>query len=380
MPKAKRGRNVTIHDSMGPEPTWLDQNDLSEKELKIKIGIALNWYNYFYDKKKGKATLVSFLKKRKYDVDVISFVQKAPDWCIGSTIVAIAKMRTNGLERQVPGGNTNDFFESRLANIIEQGKQAVEPAEEDNKPSAPVISIKQRTFESACKQAEPIEEAIEEFSNGGYKKSDFDCFKFLRSQQIKGGIAKVMKDLYVAETEELEEALAGTCEQLNEGYSHMKKATLKKYAAFMRSICDDLDRWVSNQKAVRKPRKAKAKPIGKVVEKMKFARSNEEYKLQSISPEKVIGADQLWVFNVKYRTLGVYNAMGPSGLTVKGTTLQGFDDKTSKKKKLRKPEEVLKRCLSGGKIVLRKVLDEVNSKESVLNGRLNEETILLRVV
>jgi hypothetical protein len=94
----------------------------------------------------------------------------------------------------------------------------------------------------------------------------------------------------------------------------------------------------------------------------------------------VIGADQLWVFNVKYRTLGVYNAMGPSGLTIKGTTLQGFDDKTSKKKKLRKPEEVLKRCLTGGKIVLRKVLDEVNSKESAMNGRLNEETILLRVV
>ena len=28
MPKAKRSRNVTVHDSMGPEPTWLDQNDL----------------------------------------------------------------------------------------------------------------------------------------------------------------------------------------------------------------------------------------------------------------------------------------------------------------------------------------------------------------
>ena len=199
MPKAKRSRNVTIHDSMGPEPTWLDQNDLSEFELKIKIGNALNWYNYFYDKKKGKSTLISFLKKRKYDADTIKFVQKAPDWCVGSTIVAIAKMRTNGLERQVPGGNTDDFFESRLANIIVQGKQAVEPVEE-LKPAVPVISIKQRTFESACKQAEPIEIAIEEFVDGGYKKSDFDCFKFLRSQQIKGGIAKVMRDLYVGET------------------------------------------------------------------------------------------------------------------------------------------------------------------------------------
>jgi hypothetical protein len=60
MPKQIK-RGATIHDGMGVEPTWLDQNDLSEQELKLKIGSALNWYNYFYEKKKGKATLISYL-------------------------------------------------------------------------------------------------------------------------------------------------------------------------------------------------------------------------------------------------------------------------------------------------------------------------------
>lgn len=371
-------RGATIHDGMGVEPTWLDQNDLSDQELKVKIGNALNWYNYFYDKKKGKTTLLSYLKKLKYDADTIKMVQKAPDWSVGSTIVAICKMRINGLERSVPGANTDDFFSSRLQNIIEAGKKNIEPDEEDAKPNVPVKSIQQRTFESACKQAEPIEDAIEEFTNAGYKGT-FDTFKFCKQQQIKGGIAKLMLSFFVGEADELEEALAGKCEQLNEGYSHMKKAELKRYAQFMRGICNDLERHSATQKSVRKPRKTKAKPIGKIVEKMKFARNNEEYKLQSIPPEKVVGASQLWVFNVKYRTLGVYNATGPSGLTVKGTTIQGFDDSTSIKKKLRKPDEVLQRCLTGGKIVMRKLLTEVNAKESALNGRLNEDTILLRV-
>lgn len=377
MPKQMK-RGATIHDGMGVEPTWLDQNDLSEQELKMKIGSALNWYNYFYEKKKGKTTLLTYLKKNKYDADILKMVQKAPDWSIGSTIVAIAKMRLNGLERSVPGANTDEFFSSRLNSIVELGKKTIEPDEEDAKPNVPVISIQQRTFESACKQAEPIEEAIEEFASAGYT-GEFDTFKFCRAQQIKGGIAKVMLGFYTAEADELEEALLGKCEQLKEGYSHFKKAQLKRYAKFMRSICDDLERWASNQKAVRKPRKAKAKPIGKIIEKMKFARTNEDYKLQSIPPEKVVGANQLWVFNVKYRTIGVYNATGPSGLTVKGTTLQGFDEATSIKKKLRKPEDVLQRCLTGGKIVLRKLMDEVNAKESALNGRLNEDTILLKV-
>jgi hypothetical protein len=284
----------------------------------------------------------------------------------------------NGLERTGPGANTDEFLEKRLASIVEHGRNAAEPVAEV-KSNIPVKSIQQRTFETACGYAEAIEDAIEEFESSGYKTSEFDTFKHLRGQQVKAGVASIMLRMYSGQADELEEALAGKCEQLNEGYSHFKKAQLKRYAKFMRGICDDLERWVSNQKATRAPRKTKAKPIGKIVEKMKFARSNEEYKLQSIPPEKVIGAEQLWVFNVKYRTLGVYNAMGPAGLSVKGTTLQGFDEATSIKKKLRKPDDILKRCVSGGKIVMRKLMDEVNSKESALNGRLNEETILLRV-
>ena len=49
-------------------------------------------------------------------------------------------------------------------------------------------------------------------------------------------------------------------------------------------------------------------------------------------------------------------------------------------KTIRKPDEVLVRVLEGGKIILRKVLDEINAKHSEMNGRLNNETILLRVV
>jgi hypothetical protein len=47
---------------------------------------------------------------------------------------------------------------------------------------------------------------------------------------------------------------------------------------------------------------------------------------------------------------------------------------------LRKPAEVIKRVMEGGKIVLRKVLTDLTTTETQLNGRFNEDTILLRVV
>jgi hypothetical protein len=71
--------------------------------------------------------------------------------------------------------------------------------------------------------------------------------------------------------------------------------------------------------------------------------------------------------------------MGPSGLTVKGTTLLGYDEKLSVTKTLRKPQDVLKRLLEGGKLVLRKIMDEVKSKEKPARGRINSDVILVRV-
>lgn len=375
---AKR-KTVTIEDQyMGAEPTWADQNDLTEIEFKSKIANALNWYNYFYDKKSSRKTLVDYLKKHKYDKDTIQCVQKAPEWTFGSTLIALVKMRNNGLERSCEGANTQSFFDGKVDEIAKHGQSVVE-VKEESKPTAPVVSIQQRMLETAASLTDEIEEAIESFSNNGYK-SDFDTFAYLQKQQVKGMIAQKMLTFYAGEADELEEALLGKDEQLVEGYSHLKKTQLKNYAKFMRGICDDIERWVSNQKATRKPRKVKAKPIAKQVEKVKYCKSNTEYKLQSVDPAKIIGASQLWVFNVKTRTIGVYNAYSRDGFTVKGTTLQGWDDKTSIKKTLRKPEEGLKRCLDGGKIVLRKLMDELTTKESPLNGRLNDDTILLRVL
>jgi hypothetical protein len=72
--------------------------------------------------------------------------------------------------------------------------------------------------------------------------------------------------------------------------------------------------------------------------------------------------------------------MGPAGIGVKGSTLTGFDEKTSIVKKLRKPNEQLKKLLEGGKIVLRKFMSEIKCKEKEANGRINKDTILVRIV
>jgi hypothetical protein len=85
------------------------------------------------------------------------------------------------------------------------------------------------------------------------------------------------------------------------------------------------------------------------------------------------------VFNVKTRKLGKYVTTEFSELNVKGTTITGFDENASVQKTLRKPEEQLKEFKTAGKVVLRKFLDDIKAVDIKLNGRINEDTILLKV-
>jgi hypothetical protein len=152
------------------------------------------------------------------------------------------------------------------------------------------------------------------------------------------------------------------------------------YLEFVKSIVSAAETRASIVKATRKPRKKKEKSPAQVVAKLNYKEKDDDFKIVSVNPQQIIGCDQLWVFNTKYRTLAVYNAMGPAGLNVKGSTLTGFDEKTSIVKKLRKPELQLKQLLEGGKVVLRKYMDTIKCKSKAGTGRINKETVLVRIV
>jgi hypothetical protein len=132
-------------------------------------------------------------------------------------------------------------------------------------------------------------------------------------------------------------------------------------------------------KVNRKPRKTKAVPKDKIVAKLKFMKTFEPLKLVSVNPTDIIGAKELWVYNTKSRKLGKYVAEEYKDLTVKGASIINFSESSSVQKTLRKPDEKLKEFKSAGKVALRKFLDTVNATDTKMNGRISEETILLKV-
>lgn len=252
-----------------------------------------------------------------------------------------------------------------------------EAAQEEDKCSAkPVISIQERIANRANELIADIEVHLDNYYRDGtmFKPGDW-----LSQQDVKPAIAQRIADHYKPLYSEVYDAYMGTDVQLREGYSHYKKPKLKAYMEFLQSIVSAAETRATVIKT-RKPRKKKEKPAHVIVAKLQYKSVDETFKLTSVEPKQLIGAQQVWVFNTKYRTLAVYNAMGPAGISVKGSTLTGFDEKTSLSKKLRKPEDQLRSVLDGGKVALRNLMGLIKCKPQTATGRLNKDVVIVRVI
>ena len=280
------------------------------------------------------------------------------------------------------GRNTSEWLMKSISEVIELGKSDVEPEEETEvKSTVPQISIQERVREASLNMTEEIENALEAFAEDpdSFDPKGFKVLNLLKAVQAKAAHARIIKDFYNRNLAELLEVPNTKDEQLKEGYSHITKANLKKITSFYQEIISACDMLAQEAKVNRAPRAKKSVPKDKLVAKLKYLKTFEPLKLVSINPTDIIGAKELWIYNTKTRKLGRYLADEYKDLGIKGTTLTGFNENTSICKTLRKPEDKLKEFKSAGKVALRKFLDEINATDTKMNGRINEEIVLLKV-
>lgn len=326
----------------------------------------LNYYNYNNDDKDKKKWLISHVAKtnKKLATQLLKIDERHFRY---AGILARITDRGGQLEEK-----HQLFLENRISELAVM-KEVKKEVKKEETPSN-VISIQDRMDEKAHELAGEIEGAIDDFVLN--KSSDFSAKNYLLSKQVAAPIAKRIGDFYTGLSAELHEAIKGEDEQLKEGYSHFTKRELKKFAEFIDNIISDCQQMVQTAKATRAPRKRKEVPASKQVAKLKYLKEFADLNLKSVRPETIIGSTEVWYYNTKYKHLGVYKGENGGTLSVKGTTIIGFDIKESKRMTLRKPEEFFK-GLSLGKRALNSAMKTLKTKPAVPNGRFNEETILL---
>ena len=351
---------------------------------------AMDYYRLESDIKTYKPAVAKWMETIGCTKADITAFKKVKDSRVGTTMGAVACCLNRGMTPQRDdfnqGRDTAAWLRAEIVKVIAAGKNDI--SEEDAKaieaakPAVYTPSIQERVKEAAYKMTEELEEAIEGFQKDpeNFDPKAFKVLNLLKGKEVKAAHARLIKTLYKRDLDELEELASGTeDEQLREGYSHLSRKQVRNLISFYQEIMAACDMLAQEAKVNRAPRAKKAQPKEKIVAKLKYKKSDEPLKLVSINPTDVIGSKELWTYNTKTRKLGKYIASEFNDLGVKGTTITGFDEFKSVQKTLRKPEEKLKEFKAAGKVQLRKFLDDINATDTKMNGRINEEIILLRV-
>jgi len=379
-----------------PDPKWTDWEKMTGEQYHRFRRNAVAYYYAEYKTADLLPDLYAWMKENKYSSEDIRMAKAANGFNLTQAAIIARCLRTgmpdfNEKEakhwEELPGtmGELKPvtiFLRERIADAIERGRDVKEPEDEKKEVStAPQPSIQDRLREAAFKMTEEIEDAHESFlmDPEGFDPKAIKIVNLLKGKECKGAHARVIKEIYQRPFDEVVEAMAGKDEQLKEGYAWLGKKNIKKLHDFYQEIISACDMLQQEGKVNRKPRVKKAVPKDKLVAKMKYKKTDDQLKLVSINPADIIGSQEVWVFNTKTRKLGKYVAAAYNDLRVKGTTIIGFDENKSVQKTLRKPEEQLKEFKAAGKVALRKFLEDIKAVDIKLNGRINEDTILLKV-
>ena len=368
-------------------PKWDGHETMTADQFNRHFRLSMDYYRLEHSGKDLKPKVINWMSANSYTKDQIKAFKDTKDNRCNLTMGAVAANLLRGMPPVRAdfneGRNTAQWLGNAISKVVEEGKFDEVEGEDgvvEVKPAVTQPSIQERLREAAARMTEEIEDALEAFSADpeSFDPKAFKLLNLLRGKQAKAAHARVIKEFYVRQHDEFVEAAQGKCEQLKEAYSHLSKANLKKITLFYSEILSACDMLAQEAKVNRAPRKTKAKPVEKIISKMKFLKQDDKLKLVSINPADVLGAKELWVFNIKTRKIGKYVAAEFQELGVKGTSITGFNESVSVQKTLRKPEEQLKEFKAAGKVQLRKFLEDIKAVDIKLNGRINEDTILLK--
>ena len=370
------------------EPEWKTLKLITEVEEQEATFRSCEYFvRTEISKTKGMPVVKDWIKNHSgWEKEDIKFILANPDWALSSSITPIYTW----YKLTYMPAKVREHLERRREEWINRGKPLYQEKKEaaQEKKLKPVISIQDRMKEQIADLCAEFEYFIDQLIDGEKTVKQFDPYKMMISYQpeIKGPHAKLIKEDFEPQYAEAQEVKDWKDEDIKEAYAHMDAKMRKAFVEVFEKINTACDTIIQTKATTRKARKPKARSKESIVKKLKYAVNFPELGLASLHPTDVVYANEVWVYNTKTRKIGVYKAKNVdprnmqrpgTGIMVKGTTLQDFDEESSVQKTLRKPPEMIKN-FDGGKLKCKKSFEELTTTPTKLNGRFNEHTIILR--
>ena len=315
---------------------------------------ALNWYNYNLEKKEGINFLYQYLKNNNRAKEA-SNVKAAGEKYIPFTSMKIARMLSTGA---ILPDDTMSRFETSITEGIRK-YLLIKKAEPEQSTYTPIKKLNEYYVSIAI----PIEEAIESLD------PNFNVAEYYVKSNVNDALIKKIIRHYD-----------------NDILSY-KKINASAQILYIQNVIDSSKAFLIKDKIkVAKPRVVrkiirakKLVPAIKKIATLKFAKEFADFNLKSIDPISIIGAQSLWVYDIKNAKLTNFKAKNENGLDVKGTSVINYNESTSQSKRAgKKAKDIVPPIVSYGKVQLRKVFSDIKTANINVSGRLGENVILLK--
>lgn len=370
-------------------PKWEGAAAWSGEEFTKHYHAAMYYYNTNASGKELKPQVINWMALNGYEKSVITAFKNSKDNLCSVTAGAIASCLLKGMPTIHPefngGRDTAVWLRKEIDRIIEVCKDDIPVAEKPKsvKADQPVTGIQDRIRDQAINISEEIESAIDSFITDpeAFDPKAFKVASLLRTQQAKAAQARYIKGFFEYGHNELLELASGKAdEQLREAYRHHSRKNIKKLIEFYESVAQACEQIAAEAKVLKKPRIKKAKPAEELVKRVKFKVGDDKLGITSVPPAQLIKAQSVVLYNVRTRKLSYVISKTSDGIGVKNSSLENFSEKSSQKT-LRNPTAQLKEFkeLNTQKKVETWYAKSVKTTETQISGRLNEDTIILKV-
>lgn len=391
-PKRKM-QDYELEQAYGAEPVWIDVKNTDE-DFRTKISNALNWANGVLEKDQYKEEVFAYLIANNKPTDVLEHLAPWKFMEAGK----LAWLHNNGcplnailMERLVAKTELLYTIKDETDDVIldESGEIIVDEVKIKVSRAATKARLAQNKVSDLIAL---IEDIIDQAVVAGVEINESVIYHKLTSDKVEEKLTSEMYDKLIKKHRLLEKEFESV-QKIDEAQQIVEFDTVENFQNYLGNIEANIDGYVNavnqlssymgNKKALKKSErkvgKHQAKKIETQISKMNFKVQDENYKVISITPSAIVGALTLVAFNTHTRKISIYVANDETGLSVKGTTLQNFDEKASVQKILKKPD-MLKQFQEGNVRRLKVLFkDNIRAKEGPVNGRMNEHTILLKV-
>ena len=348
---------------------------------------TLHYFQYDIEKKQVGDIVKTYIKNN-YNKDDARYILSHPDWkfstyshygCIAYWLNTNQEITCKKLSQTV----LDEYlisFKNYLSELIEPGKIILKEKKlkEKEKGNIVVLSPQQRLQKKIGDTIiQDLLELEDEWIKG--KETSLNVYEQFKLYGLSGSATLPVQAMVEGWLLDYEDAYFKKCEQAVESYSHLKKSELNRRINECHSMLNDLAKIKLATRAMRKVKINKPKSADKQIKNVNYKKEDNNYKLVSINPIQIVGSVMLYTFNTKYKVLTQYVTRAGNGFEISGSTIKNFSKEDSRSITLRKPDEILPIIMSKSQTQIDKEWNNLTTKTTTPNGRINKETILLRV-